>query len=55
MPKEDIRQEFRPKNFDERSNYLVEEIHQNELMSMKHRKFVEFCNRIKNPCNNCRN
>ena len=30
------------KNIDETRNYLIEEINQNELMSKKHKKFVQF-------------
>ena len=30
------------KNVDETRNYLIEEINQNELMSKKHKKFVQF-------------
>ena len=41
MPGEDINQEFRLKKIDEIRNYLIEEINQNELMSKKHKKFVE--------------
>ena len=30
------------KNIDETRNYLIEEINQNEFMSKKHKKFVQF-------------
>ena len=43
-------QEFRLKNLDERRNYFLEEIKQNELMSRKHKKvyistlnYIEHC------------
>ena len=42
MSEENTSQEFRLKNTDETRNYLVEEINQNELMSKKHKKFIEF-------------
>ena len=35
MFEENISQEFRLKNIDERRNYFIEEIKQNELMSKK--------------------
>ena len=38
MAEENISQEFRLKNRDERRNYLIEEINRNELMSKKHKK-----------------
>ena len=38
MPEENISQEFRLKNIDETSNYLIEETNRNELMSKKHKK-----------------
>ena len=38
MFEENISQEFRLKNIDERRNYFTEEIKQNELMSKKHKK-----------------
>ena len=38
MADENISQEFRLKNIDERKNYLIEEINQNELMSKNKRK-----------------
>ena len=38
MAEENISQEFRLKNIDERRNYLIEEMNRNELMSKKHKK-----------------
>ena len=38
MPKENINQEFRLKKIDETRNYLIEEIHQNKVMSKKDKK-----------------
>ena len=38
MFEENISQEFRLKNIDERRNYFIEELKQNELMSKKHKK-----------------
>ena len=38
MAEENIGQEFRRKNIDEASNYLIEEINRNELMGKKHKK-----------------
>ena len=42
MPEENKSQDFRLKNIYETRNYLIEEINQNELMSKKHKKFVQF-------------
>ena len=42
MTEENISQEFRLKNIDETRNCFIEEINQNELMSKKHKKFIEF-------------
>ena len=42
VSEENISQEFRLKKIAEIRNYLFEEINQNELMSKKHKKFVEF-------------
>ena len=42
MPEENMNQQFRLEKIEEIRNYLVEEINQNELMSQKHKKFVEF-------------
>ena len=42
MSEEDIRQGFILNNIDETRNYLIKKINQNELMSKKHEKFVEF-------------
>ena len=64
MAKENISQEFRFKNIDETRNYLIEEINRNELMSKNVCFFFfswysntnyEFCNGIKDLCNNCKN
>ena len=41
MVEENISQQFRLKNIDETRNYLIEEIHRNELMSKKHKRFVQ--------------
>ena len=38
MFEENISQEFRLKNIDETTNYLIEERNRNELMSKKHKK-----------------
>ena len=38
MFEENISQEFRLKNIDERRNYFIEEIKQNELISKKDKK-----------------
>ena len=38
MSEENISQDFRLKNKDEKGNHLIEEIKQNELMSKKHKK-----------------
>ena len=38
MSEENISQEFRLKNIDETTNYLIEEIKLNELMNKKHKK-----------------
>ena len=42
MSEENKTQEFRLNNLDETRNYLNEEINQNELMSKKQKKFLEF-------------
>ena len=42
MAKENISQESRLKNIEEIKNFLIEEINQNELMSKKQKKFVQF-------------
>ena len=34
-------QKFRSENIDETRNYFLEEIKQNELMSKKHKRFVQ--------------
>ena len=41
VAEENIGQECRLKNIDETINYFLEEIEQNELMSRKHKKFVQ--------------
>ena len=41
MVEENRRQEFRLKKIDETRNYLLEKIKQNELMSRKHKKFLQ--------------
>ena len=46
MAEENISQEFRLKNIDERGNYLIEEIKENELMSRKHKKVCTTLNYI---------
>ena len=46
MPKENINQEFRLEKIDEISNYLIEEINQNKLMSKKHQKICKVLNYI---------
>ena len=38
MTEENINQEFRLKNIDERRNYLIEEINKNEVMSKTYKK-----------------
>ena len=38
MSEENINQEFRLKNIDERRNYLIKEINQNEVMSKTYKK-----------------
>ena len=38
MSEENISQEFKLKNGDKIRNYFIEEIHQNEFVSMKHQK-----------------
>ena len=38
MSKENISQELRLRNIDERRNYFLEEIEQNEIISNKHKK-----------------
>ena len=38
MPEENITQELRLKDIDKTTNYLIEEINRNELMSKKHKK-----------------
>ena len=46
MPEENINQEFRLKKIDKIRNYLIEEIHQNKLMSKKHKKVGRVLNYI---------
>ena len=38
---ENIRQKFRLKNIDEIRNYFLEEVKQKELMSGKHKNFLQ--------------
>ena len=38
MVKENVSRELTLKNIDERKNYFIEEINQNDLMSRKHKK-----------------
>ena len=42
MVEENISQEFRLKNINETRNYLTEEINQTELMSKKHKAFLNY-------------
>ena len=42
MPEWNMNQEFKLKKIDKIRNYFSEEINQNELMSKKNKKFVEF-------------
>ena len=42
MFEENISTEFGMKNVDETTNDVIEEINQNELMSKKNKKFMEF-------------
>ena len=44
MTEENISQEFRLKNTEETRNYFIKEIHQNELMSKKHKKVSTILN-----------
>ena len=46
MCEENISQEFRLKNIDETTNYLIEEINQNELMIKRHKKVYRVVNYI---------
>ena len=46
MPEESINQEFRFKNIDKISNYLIKEIYWNELMNKKHKKVCKVLNYI---------
>ena len=48
MAEDNIIQEFILKNIDETTNYLTEEINQNELISKKHKKLFTVLNYIKN-------
>ena len=41
-----MNQEFRLKKIDEIRNYLIEEINQNELISMKHKNICKVLNYI---------
>ena len=42
MSEENITQEFGLRKINEIRNYFIEEINQNELMSKKHKRFLEF-------------
>ena len=46
MPEENRNQEFSLKKTDEKRNYLIEEINQNELMSKKLKKVFRVLNYI---------
>ena len=46
MVEEYVSQEFRLSNIDEKRNYFLEEIQQNELMSKKHKKVCTTLNYI---------
>ena len=46
MPEENITQELRLKDIDKTTNYLIEEINRNELMSKKHKKVCTTLNYI---------
>ena len=41
MAEKNINQEFRLKKMDEKRNYVIEEINRNELISKKHKRFVQ--------------
>ena len=47
MYEENISEEVRLKNVDERRNYLIEEINRNELVSKKHKNVCTTLNYIK--------
>ena len=44
MTEENIIQEFRFKEIDEKRNYFIEEIKQNELISKRHKKICRILN-----------
>ena len=46
MSDENISQEFRSKNVDETTNYFVEEIQQNDLISMTYKELCTTLNNI---------
>ena len=46
MSEENIRQEFRLKYIDEKRNYFIKVINQNEIMSKKHKKVYRVLNYI---------
>ena len=46
ISEEKISQELRLKNLDETRNYLIEEIHRNELISKMHKKICKTLNYI---------
>ena len=47
MSEENVSQECRLKNIDQTRNYLIEELNQNESMSMKHKKVYKVFNYTK--------
>ena len=49
MPEENMNQEFRFKKTDEIRNHLIEEIHQNELMSKNHKEVCRVLNYVDVP------
>ena len=48
MSEKNINQEFRLEKIEERRNYLIREINQNELMSKKHKNICKVLNSIEN-------
>ena len=48
MSERNINQEFRLEKIEERRNYLIREINQNELMSKKHKNICKVLNSIEN-------
>ena len=41
MAEKNINQEFRLKKINEKRNHVIEEINRNELISKKHKRFVQ--------------